>query len=110
MLSRWIFPSRSSSRSNATTQYCWFEDVVAYYDGNEFMFFSSISKGLLSNSISETDKEEQWSPLWKVFIPEGYDKTLSEFTDEERIERNRNKTSGIKEFAKWYSNTKDLRL
>ena len=89
---------------------CWFEDVVAYYDGNEFMFFSSISKGLLSESISETDKEEQWSPLWKVFIPEGYDKTLSEFTDEERKERNINKTSGIKEFAKWFSETKELRL
>ncbi len=89
---------------------CWFEDVVAYYDGETFMFFNSISKGLLSKTISETDKKEQWSPLWKVFIPEGYDKTLSEFTDEERKERDRSKTSGIKEFAKWYSNTKELRL
>ncbi len=64
----------------------------------------------LSTSIKGKDNSAQWSPLWHVFIPEGYNKTLSELTSKERKERSEAKTSALKEFAKWYSSTFEKRL
>lgn len=89
---------------------CYFEDVVAFYDGNEYKLFNSISRGKISTSICGKDNSEQWSPLWHIFIPEGYNKTLSELTLKEREERNEAKTSALNEFAKWYSNSFEKRL
>ena len=89
---------------------CYFEDCVAFYDGNELKVFRTFSKGRLSNSISSKHNPIEWSPLWKVFIPEGYDKVLSEFTPEELKERDKSKESSLKDFFKWYSNVYEKRL
>ena len=89
---------------------CYFEDVVAYYDGNDIKYFHSASPGILSKEIKGKDMREQWSPLWHIFIPNGYTKTLSEMTVQEREQRNEAKSSSLKEFAKWYSNTYEKKL
>lgn len=39
-----------------------------------------------------------------VFIPENYEKTLAEMTDEERKERSLNHISATKKFVDWYKN------
>lgn len=89
---------------------CYFEDCVAFYDGNELKTFRTFSKGKLSTSISEKYNPIEWSPLWKVFIPDGYNKVLSEFTSEELKERDASKESSLNEFFKWYSHTYEKRL
>lgn len=54
----------------------------------------------LSTSIKGKDNIEEWSSLWHIFIPEGYNKTLSELTSKERKEGSEAKTSALKEFVK----------
>ena len=80
----------------------YFMDCTTYYNGYEFHTFFGKSPGLITREVHGLDKEAQWSNLWHVFIPEGYDITLSEMSDEQRLNRNKNHTSGIKEFLKWY--------
>ena len=77
-------------------------DFTAYYDGEEFHTFYGKSPGVITYEQRGLDKEAQWSNLWHVFIPDGYDITLSEMTDEQRNNRNKLHTSGTKEFLKWY--------
>lgn len=87
---------------------CYFLECLAYYDGEKVEFFYGKNNGVLSNTISSIDNEKKWSPLWKVFIPFGYDKVLSELTDEERNNRP-NTTHAFLEFKKWYQeNNKQL--
>lgn len=96
--------------STVENRNCYFDDCVAYYDGNEYVLFHSLSKGVLSTEIRGDNLNGAWSPLWYVFIPEGYNKTLAEMTNEERTERSNNKESAMKNFIKWYTNTHEKRM
>ncbi|MCK8058202.1 MULTISPECIES: non-canonical purine NTP pyrophosphatase [unclassified Fusibacter] len=85
---------------------CHFLSCLAYYDGAEVSFFESVSPGTLSESIRGKDKASKWSDLWYIFIPEGYDKTLAEFTAEEHEfysdDYNRKEPFCFKKFADWF--------
>lgn len=96
--------------SNVKNRNCYFEDCVAYYDGCNYKFFHSISRGTLSKTLKGLDRCEAWSPLWHVFIPEGYDKTLAEMSNDERKIRSEKEDSSLKQFAKWYSGVYEKRL
>lgn len=79
---------------------CYFLECLAYYDGECLEFFYGKSEGTLADIRSGIDNDKKWSPLWEIFIPLGYDKTLSEMTDVEREERP-NTTSAFFEFKNW---------
>ncbi len=89
---------------------CYFKEILAYYDGNTLKLFDSYSMGLLDTEVRENDLDDQWSPLWRVFIPEGYNVTLSELTSQERAKRSNENNSPFIKFAKWYSNVYEKKL
>lgn len=82
-------------------RYCYFLECLAYYDGENLEFFYGKSEGYISHTKSGKDNTKKWSPLWEIFIPLGYNKTLSEMTDEERYNR-KHSTHAFEEFSDWY--------
>lgn len=82
-------------------RYCYFKEVLAYFDGVEIKYFYGISEGTLSTEIKGIDSNKKWSDLWYVFIPKNCYKTLAEMTDEERLNRCDNHTSGLQLFNEW---------
>ena len=84
---------------------CKFTECLSYYDGKELHQFMGKHEGTLSKQILGNDTDKKWSDLWYIFKPYGYEKTLAQMTDEERINRTKYKsTDSMKEFAKWYKN------
>lgn len=84
---------------------CRFTECLSYYDGKELRQFMGRHDGVLSESVLGNDTDEKWSDLWYVFKPCGYDKTLAEMTNEERINRKKfESVDAMREFAKWYRN------
>lgn len=81
---------------------CYFLDCLTYFDGKEYKQFFGISKGTLSYEIRGKKYEKAKSNLWLVFIPMNCNKTLAEMSDEERNNRQDNRTSATEEFIKWY--------
>lgn len=62
---------------------CRFRQCVAYWDGEEIRLFSSETAGSVAQALRGGDRPEQKSPLWRLFIPDGAEKTTAEFTPEE---------------------------
>lgn len=84
---------------------CAFKSVVTFVDvnGKSTIFKGDLEEGILAKEIDKENRKEAWSELWKVFIPDGYDKTLSQFSPEERSKRSSNKkgATAFKKFAEW---------
>ena len=89
---------------------CYFKECLAYYDGENFLYFYGNNEGTLSTSIRGNDTDKKWSDLWYIFIPYGYDKTLAEMTDEERNSRIicEQHKSAMSELKDYYERTKVL--
>ena len=86
---------------------CRFTECLSYYDGKELHQFMGKHEGLLTEEILGRDTDKKWSDLWYIYKPYGYDKTLAQMTDDERINRVRYESiSSIDEFAKWYKEQK----
>lgn len=83
---------------------CYFKDVVAYTeDGENIHIFTNKEYGRLADEPRPIENNRAWSDLWKIFIPEGRDKTLGQFTNEEyeEYEKREISDSPFIEFAKW---------
>lgn len=90
---------------------CSFKECLAYYDGNEVLYFYGDSRGILATEISGIKEgSDKWSKLWHIFIPNNHTQTLAEMSDYERSHRIDNHTSAFNEFAEYYSNQKELVL
>ena len=87
--------------SGVNDRSCYFMECLAYYDGNDLRYFYGVSKGSLATSIKGPNRQDKWSDLWSVFIPQNHIHTLSEMNDEERYNRHDEHTSALEEFAKW---------
>lgn len=89
---------------------CAFKECLAYYDGQNILYFDGNHEGKLSTAIRGNDTDKKWSDLWYIFIPYGYDKTLAEMSDEERNNRIRcsQNTSAMEEFVDYYHKTRKL--
>jgi XTP/dITP diphosphohydrolase len=86
---------------------CKFVNCLAYVD-DKFtapMYFESVSEGTVSDSIGEKRKGF-WSELHRIFIPKGYEKTLSAMTKEEyaQYRAQRHGVSFATKFAEWFKN------
>ena len=95
---------------NKVDRSCSFCECLAYFDGHEIKYFYGQVKGKLSTKIHVDNNCCRWSDLWYIFIPDGFDKTLSEMSNEELDKRSLidKSTSAMEKFANWYqSNNKD---
>ena len=81
---------------------CKFVDCLTFYDGNEFYQFFHESPGTLAESLRGTLRETAQSRLWLVFILDGYNVTIAEMTEEERLTMDDSRISAVEKFIKWY--------
>ena len=89
---------------NISNRNCYFLDCLTFYDGREYYQFFGVCKGSLSYLKKGENLKKAKSNLWYVFIPNNCFKTLAEMTDEERCNRNDDRTSATQEFINWYRN------
>lgn len=86
---------------------CEFRQVLAYKDQTlkQPLYFESTARGTLPNRPRGKTKKQQWSDLFKIFIPEGETKTLAEMSEEEfnTWRKNRTEPTAMKQFAEWYN-------
>lgn len=85
---------------------CRFVDCLTYYDGVEFKTFFGESHGQLAYDKKGNKQEYAKSDLWYIFIPNNHQKTLAEMTQEERENRNDDRSCAIEEFINWHNNIK----
>lgn len=97
---------------NKIDRTCAFKECLAYFDGDEIKYFYGESNGTLSKSIHIDNNGCRWSDLWYIFIPQGFNKTLSEMTREELEARKYvdKSTSAMEEFAKWFQNKENEKV
>ena len=96
---------------NKNDRTCVFLECLAYYDGNEIKYFYGESKGELSTRKHIDNNGNRWSDLWYIFIPQGFNKTLSEMTPNELDNRKNidKSTSAMEEFANWYQEKEKIK-
>jgi len=83
---------------------CYFEECLAYYDGDKIEYFVCKHPGKLTTDIRGNDKEEAWSKLWHIFVPENAidGRTLAELSTKEVEEYRERTNSSMQDFAEWY--------
>jgi non-canonical purine NTP pyrophosphatase (RdgB/HAM1 family) len=88
------------------------EDRSAYAEGaltyiedekHFWTFTNQSSDSTIALEIREGIHEESWSELWKILIPNGFNKTYSELTKEEYDAKQKSgkSTSEFRQFAEW---------
>lgn len=82
-------------------RYCYFLDCLTYYDGEEYIQFYGKNEGTLSNEARGNKLKKAKSNLWYIFVPKNCNKTLAEMTDEERNNRNDDRTDATIDFINW---------
>ena len=80
---------------------CAFRQCLVYWDGQEERIFTCENPGRMAETYAGRDRAEQWSGLWHIFIPEGGDRTLSEYTDEMLRQRRENGSGTILQLARF---------
>lgn len=93
------------SLADGRSRGCRFKNCFAYTDGygSEPVYFESELRGRLSEKPCGTLRPEHWSPIYKIFIPEGGNDTLAELSEQEyeRWRFSRMKDSFLTKFAEW---------
>ena len=82
-----------------TNRCCAFRQCLGYFDGAQEHYFTAENTGTLATVVRGADSARQWSALWHIFIPEGADRTLSEFTQEQLDARNRSVNHTLNQLA-----------
>lgn len=78
-------------------------ECLAYYDGNKLELFESIGPGILSTEIKGVEKEHKLSDLWNIVEPNGFGKTLAEFSEDDfNKHRKHREKSSLSMFSQWY--------
>ena len=84
-------------------RHCEFRECLAYYDGNKLELFESIGPGILSTEIKGVEKEHKLSDLWYIVEPNGFGKTLAEFSEDDfNKHRKHREKSSLSMFSQWY--------
>jgi len=87
---------------NVTDRSCLLKECLAYYDGDNFKVFESSQEGTLAYSEHQDTDIDKYTKLFGVFIPDGYSKTVSEMSKEEREELGKINPNVFSLFANWY--------
>ena len=88
---------------------CEFRHVVAYIDStfNKPKNFPSIERGKIHKEIGKPRPEGKgWSELNRIFVPDGWDKPVSELSENEYEEYKVNRPPIYKKFGEWVVNNK----
>ena len=89
----------------------YFISNLIYVDerGRQFAFSDDPYRGTIASEVDETEREHSWGPLWKIFIPEGQDKTISQMTREEKkaYDIARPAQDAYEKFVEWYKGLDD---
>lgn len=83
----------------------YFITATSFFDGEILKTFTKKIYGTIPLVESPTNSKNAWSNLWKIFIPDGYTKTLSEMSEAELIAYQQNgakKQSSLASFVKWF--------
>ncbi|MBR9679196.1 MAG: hypothetical protein GON13_02930 [Nanoarchaeota archaeon] len=86
-------------------RHCAFNSILVYIDDKCVRIFKLEDPGTVSFKISDVNLPEAWSDLWKIFIPEGYNNTVSDMND---VERNSyyssfQEVTHYQKFADWFN-------
>ena len=87
---------------NVTDRKCLLKECLAYYDGDNFKVFESSQEGTLAYSEYQGTNSDKYTKLFGVFIPEGYSKTVSEMSSDEKEELAKTNPNVLSLFANWY--------
>lgn len=79
--------------------------VIVYYDGKKSKIFSKTRWG----KVAESPRGEKGTPLERIVIMQGFDKTNAELADEGQIAYKEDE-SVWHDFAKWYNMQRKLKL
>lgn len=85
---------------------CYFEQAVTYIDETTIKtFVGDRYLGNLATRIATTEAKRAWGLIWKLFVPEAYDKTLSEMSEEDFNKfQHRDSKSEFVYFVEWLTN------
>lgn len=90
-----------------TDRRCYFKECLCFYDGKKIKKFYGMSEGKIALSAKGDCDSKSWSELWKVFIPDGFEKTMAEMSEEERKTRKvKNPFLAFKEYLEKEDNVK----
>lgn len=81
---------------------CEFRECLGYSDGYANRYFEAVIPGTIAFSRKGTVREDSWSELDLIFIPEGQTKTLGEMNEDERARwRASRGNNSAQNFAEW---------
>lgn len=84
----------------------YFISNLVYVDetGAQFVFSDDPYRGRIAESVDTTEREKTWGPLWKIFIPEGESRTISQMSEQEKREYDLSRTGAdaYQKFVEWY--------
>jgi non-canonical purine NTP pyrophosphatase (RdgB/HAM1 family) len=82
---------------------CGFKETMAFHAPwfVEPKLFCREVRGRLSSEVRDFENPEAKGPLWKLFIPDGFSKTLAEMTPEELAEHRFRVGGFYDQFADW---------
>lgn len=84
-------------------RFCCFKECLAYYDGENIEYFECTIPGRLSTEMKGRDNKNKWSDLWYIFIPDNFEITLAEMSEEQLKLRDITKPKeSFQLFASWY--------
>lgn len=86
---------------------CEFKETLAYYDGvNEPVLFHGVYKGNVALIKKGIVSAKDWSTLSYIYMPLGYNKTLAQMSEAERLEnaKNNSMNNAFYKFKEWYLN------
>lgn len=68
------------------TRGCGFRQVWAYHDGAKVHTYEEIERGRIAEAERGELDGASLSPLWRIYVPDGSDRTLAEFDEEDFVE------------------------
>ncbi len=83
--------------------------ALAFIDEHGDMHEFSVQEadGRIASEVRESVSDRGWGDLWKIFVPAGGDKTLSQMTEQDHKKRRQAEAgvSAYDKFAEWLKNS-----
>lgn len=86
-----------------TDRRAYFTSSLVFIDenGEPQVFEGAPYRGIITEEIDDYDRNDAWSDLYKIFVPDGSDKVLARMTSEDHAKNDKQQGSGYGQFAKW---------
>lgn len=97
---------------NFTNRECRFVQALTFVDkqGDMKTFTDDSEHGEISEKVDMNNHPDAWSELWKIYIPDSYDKTLSQIVgkNDQKFQVNRKKTSVFSQLSNWLETSSEI--